>query len=127
MKRPKRKAIPLAVKAKVRERQNGRCAECGEPLDDKTEYDHRPPIVSRMVNVNGDDYHPPQNDPEFIEALHKPCHLFRTTGRLPGAEKTVTTKGSDAWLKAKFNRLEGRTKAKRKARWASRKIPSRKF
>ena len=43
-------------------------------------------------------------------------------GRKADAEKTVTTKGSDIWLKSKFNRLEGRTKQRPKA-----KIPSRPF
>lgn len=128
--RPKRKAIPRAVKLAVLERQRHRCAECGVKFEegDKIEYDHRPAIIARAVNVNGDDYHPPQNDHDFIDALHKPCHLSRTVGRLPGAEKTVTTKGSDVWLKAKFNRLEGRTKPKRKHQWPKgRKIRSRGF
>ena len=104
--RPKRKAIPPKVKAAVREQQKDRCAECGEPLGKHVEYDHRPAIIMRPVNVNGDDYFPPQNDPDCIDALHKLCHLKRTVGRIPGAEKTITTKGSDAHLAAKFRKLE---------------------
>jgi 5-methylcytosine-specific restriction endonuclease McrA len=124
MKRPARKAIPRAVKDKVLARQHSRCAACGRPFEqgDKIEYDHRPAIVMRAVNVEGTDYHPPQNDPEHIDALHKACHLRRTVGRLPGAEKTATTKGSDAWLAAKFRKLEGKNKPKRKQ-----SIPSRPF
>lgn len=93
------------------------------------EYDHRPPLFLREVNAEGTDYVPPQNDPHFIEALHKDCHLKRTVGRVVGAEKTVTTKGSDSWLRKKFNRLAREMnehlfgdKPKHK-----RKIPSRPF
>lgn len=120
--RPRRKAIPLSVKRTVMARQHDRCVDCGEPLDDTTEFDHRPALWARPVNASGTDYEPAQNDPAFIEGLHGPCHLKRTTGRLPGAERTITTKGSDAHLKAKFNRLEGRTKPRHK-----KKIPSRPF
>ncbi len=124
MKRPARKAIPRSIKDKVISRQVGRCAACRATfvVGDKIEYDHRPAIVMRAVNVEGTDYHPPQNDPEHIDALHKGCHLRRTVGRLPGAEKTATTKGSDAWLAAKFRKLEGKNKPKFK-----RKIQSRGF
>jgi hypothetical protein len=79
----------------------------------------------RAVNVEGTDYHPPQNDPDHIEALHKLCHLRRTVGRIPGAEKTITTKGSDAWLAAKFRKLEGKNKPKRRSRIATRGFPNR--
>ena len=114
--RPKRKNIPPKIKAAVTQRQNGHCAECRTifTVDDKIEYDHRPALVLRSVNVEKTDYHPPQNDPSFIEALHKLCHLKRTVGRIPGAEKTITVKGSDVWLAAKFRKLEGKNKPKRK-------------
>lgn len=122
--RPKRKAIPQRVKDIVLRRQKYNCVECGVALcdGDRVEYDHRPPIILRPINVNGDDYHPPQNDPDHIDALHTPCHLKRTIGRFPGAEKTITTKGSDAFLAAKFRKLEGKNKPKRKSA-----IPSRPF
>lgn len=121
MKRPKRKPIPKWVKDLVLARQKNCCAECGEALGFDTEYDHRPSILMRPVNEAGTDYIPPQNDPEATEALHKACHLKRTVGRIPGALRTITTKGSDAHLRGKFNKLEGRTvKLKRK-------IPSRPF
>ena len=122
--RPKRKAIQRKVKDAVLARQNHHCAECKTifTADDRIEYDHRPAIILRPVNVNGDDYFPPQNDPEFIEACHKPCHLRRTVGRLQGALKTITTKGSDSHLAAKFRKLEGKNKPKRKS-----SIPSRPF
>lgn len=133
--RPKRKAIPVGVKRTVLLRQANACSHCGVAFqpEDKIEYDHRPAIISRPVDEAGDDYVPAQNDPAFIDALHKPCHLQRTVGRFAGAEKTATTKGSDIWLKSKFNRLEGRTKQRPKAKipsrpnpWPKRKLPGRK-
>ena len=84
----------------------------------------------RAVDASGSDYEPPQNDPAFIEALHPACHQKRTTGRLPGAERTITTKGSDVGLAAKFRRLENRDTKPRKLRsFPSRKNPwpKRKF
>jgi 5-methylcytosine-specific restriction endonuclease McrA len=128
MKRPARKAIPRSVKDAVLKRQGDQCAECGDLFKggDKIEYDHRPAIIMRAVNVEGTDYHPPQNDPDHIEALHKLCHLKRTVGRIPGAEKTITVKGSDAWLAAKFRKLEGKNKPKLKAKIANRGFPKTK-
>lgn len=129
--RPKRKNIPKSVKIDVLFRQINRCAECRVLFDygDKIEYDHRPAIVMRSVNVDGTDYHPPQNDPEFIDALHKDCHLKRTVGRLPGASRTITTKGSDAHLAAKFRKLEGKNKPRKRQTIQSRGFPKmqRKF
>lgn len=132
--RPKRKAIPRWVKDTVLKRQNSHCAACKVIflVDDKIEYDHRPALVLRKIQ--GNEYWPPQNDPSYIDALHAACHLKRTVGRLPGAERTVTTKGSDAHLAAKFRKLEGRNKRKPRRTIAprgfskiKRKIPSRKF
>ena len=123
--RPKRKAIPQWVKQEAIARAGGRCVECNQPLADDTQFDHRPAIIMRDVNCDGDDYLPPQNDPKYIDPLHKVCHLRRTVGRLPGAEKTVTTKGSDAWLAAKFRKLEGKNKPKRKQSIPSRPFPNR--
>lgn len=116
--RPKRKRIPLGVQRAVEARQEGRCAHCGGPLGPDTEYDHRPPLWEREVSAEGTDYVPPQLDSDHIHALHVLCHLERTTGRKADAERTVTTKGSDAHRR----KLERRrtAKPKRKA-----KIPQR--
>lgn len=132
MTRPKRKAIPTSVKCDVLRRQRAHCAECKQPLwpSDPTEYDHRPAIILRSVNSAGTDYVPPQLDPDYIEALHADCHQKRTTGRKPGAARTVTTKGSDAHLAAKFRRIEGKNKPRRKSPIKSRgfaKGPKRKL
>lgn len=136
-KRPKRKAIPVSVKCEVLRRQRANCVECKQPLwpSDPTEYDHRPSLILRPVNAAGTDYEPPQNDPDYIEAIHASCHQKRTTGRKPGAERTITVKGSDIGLKTKFARLEGKTKPKRKvqikspgfAKGPKQKIQSRGF
>lgn len=134
--RPRRKNIPMAIKRMVRARQNNHCAECKTifTTDDKVQYDHRPAIILRKVSAAGMDYIPEQNDPLWIDALHKDCHLKRTVGRIPGALKTITTKGSDAHLAAKFRKLEGKTKRKPRQTIApcgfgpgKRKIPSRRF
>jgi 5-methylcytosine-specific restriction endonuclease McrA len=112
--RPRRKAITVRVKRLVLDRQRHRCAHCGALflIDDDIQFDHRPALEQRPVNEAGTDYVPAQLDPGFIEGLHESCHLQRTVGRKPGAERTVTTKGSDAWRAKKFRRLEGKTKPK---------------
>jgi hypothetical protein len=60
------------------------------------QFDHRPPLQDRPYDTDAGDFIPPQLDPVYIEAIDKQLHLFRTTGRAPGAEQTVTTKGSDS-------------------------------
>ena len=83
--RPKRKNIPKSVKAAVLARQHWLCAECGGMFrrDNKIEFDHRPAIIMRAVNVEGTDYHPPQNDPEFIQALA--CRMSSQTDDRPSS------------------------------------------
>ncbi len=118
--RPRRKAIPYWIRQSVGTHQNWRCAVCQVFLGDEIEFDHRPPLVMRPIRDDGSDYVPLQLDPRYIDALHPRCHLQRTVGRKPDAEKTVTTKGSDAWAAKKFRRLEN--PKRRRA-----KIPSRPF
>lgn len=91
-----RKAIPVKVKLQVAINQ-ARCASCSERLGStaETEFDHRPPLCDRPWIEDKQDYNPPQLDPAFIEALHCDCHLWRTSGRKPGAEVTTSTRGSD--------------------------------
>lgn len=103
--RPKRKAIPDAVKLRAVLRVEGRCRQCGERLGDLSglQFDHRPAIINRPVNEDGTDYVPAQLDPEFIEPLHIDCHDIRTNG--PGGEKRITTAGSDKHVAAKTKRL----------------------
>ena len=86
----------------------------------KLHLDHRPPLILRMFDLSTGKYHPDANDPRHLEYITIDEHQQRTTGRKIGAEKTVTTKGSDIHLKAKFARLESSPKPKQK-------IPSRPF
>lgn len=88
--------------------------------------DHDPALILRDYDPTVSDvaarYTPHAHDPNHLVYREKADHDRKTFGRKPGAERTVTTKGSDIWLKSKFNRLEGRTKPRRKV-----KIPSRPF
>ncbi len=91
--------------------------------------DHDPALILRQYNPRkkdvADRYTPHAHDPDALIYREKADHQQKTTGRKPGAAQTVTTKGSDIWIKSKFNRLEGRTKPKRKTKWPKRKIPNR--
>jgi hypothetical protein len=89
-------------------RQNHRCACCDISLSDGVEFDHRPPLRLREVDATSNDYLPPQDDPDYIDALTPECHQRRTTGRKQGALRTVTTLGSDAHTIAKIKRAERR-------------------
>jgi len=51
--------------------------------------------VQRDYDTEFGDFIPSQNNPEFIEAIYDRDHDYRTFGRKPDAEKTVTTAGSD--------------------------------
>jgi len=86
------------------------------------QLDHDPALILRKFNERTGKYTPDANDPAYLIYREKADHLQKTVGRKAGAERTVTTKGSDIWLKSKFNRLEGRTKPRRKSA-----IPSRGF
>jgi hypothetical protein len=96
-------------------------------LFDKPELHHSPALILRPYNSRIKDiaarYSPNANSPDSLVYLEASDHLQRTTGRKPGAERTVTTKGSDIGLKSKFNRLEGRTKKRLKAQIPARKNP----
>lgn len=89
--------------------------------------DHDPALVLRTYNPRIKDiasrYAPHAHDPDYLVYLAKADHQQKTTGRRPGAERTVTTKGSDIWVKTKFARLA--RKPKRKAKIASRPFQKR--
>lgn len=97
--------------------------------DGDHQLDHDPALVLRRFNKRIGKYSPPANDPDYLVYRRKGDHLQKTTGRKPGAERTITTKGSDVGLKTKFARLEkkkGRKRTKPR-RHAARKIQSRPF
>jgi hypothetical protein len=88
---------------------------------DELQLDHDPALILRKLNRRTGKYTPDANDPDYLVYRPKDEHQQKTTGRKPGAERTVTTKGSDIWLKTKFKKLENPTKKR------ARKIPSRPF
>jgi Mg-chelatase subunit ChlI len=76
-----RKPIPNKVKLEVIARE--------------FDFDHDPALVNRDYDTEAGDFIPRQNDPKKITARRKAEHAKKTYGREPGAEKTVTTRGSD--------------------------------
>ncbi len=88
--------------------------------DEKTHLDHDPALILRPFDEVTGKYTPDANDVNHLIYRTVAEHLEKTIGRKIGAEKTVTTKGSDVGLKAKFARLERAPKFKKK-------IPSRPF
>lgn len=76
-----RKDIPESTKKAVRKRYR---------------YDHRPALQDRDYDTEAGDFIPPQHDPACIDLIEDGQHDFRTFGRAPGAEQTVTTRGSDS-------------------------------
>jgi len=99
-----------------------------EVLGDVLQLDHDPALILRKYKVDrrkppAARFTPNANDPDYL--IYRPLddHGHKTTGRKPGATKTVTTKGSDVWLKSKFNRLEGRTKRRPKSKIPQRQNP----
>lgn len=82
------------------------------------QYDHRPPLNSRPYDTRAGDFIPPQNDPQHIFAVDKADHDERTFGRKAGAEKTVTTRGSDVGEAARAKKIQAND-AVHRARLAS--------
>lgn len=90
--------------------------------------DHDPALILRPYNPRIKDvasrYTPHAHDPDALVYREKTDHQQKTTGRKPGAERTITTKGSDVGLAAKFRRLENPS-PKRKQKIASRGFQKR--
>ena len=92
----------------------------------KYQLDHDPALILRKFRNDARlkpaaRYTPNANDPVHLIYRDTADHLQKTTGRKPGAAKTITTKGSDIGIKTKFAKLARRGK-KPKSR-----IPSRPF
>jgi hypothetical protein len=79
--------------------------------------DHDPALILRPYNPRIKDvaarYTPHAHDPDALIYRARDDHQLKTTGRRPGAARTITTKGSDIGLKTKFARLERGPKPKR--------------
>lgn len=105
----------------------------------KRALDHDPALILRPYNPRIKDvasrYTPHAHDPDALIYREKADHQQKTTGRKPGAERTITTKGSDIGIKTKFARLEKKKTRKKRTTIVSRgfgeprkmKIPSRPF
>lgn len=90
------------------------------------QLDHDPALILREFKPDKRKtvaawYAPNANDPDHLVYRSRTIHLQKTIGRKHDAEKTVTTKGSDIWLKTKFKRLENPSTKPRS------KIPGRPF
>lgn len=88
------------------------------------QLDHDPALENRQYKEAANYYYPDANDLDHLVYRSKAAHLFKTTGRRPDAERTVTSKGSDNWIAKKFRRLERKTKASKRPK---QKIRSRGF
>lgn len=113
--RPKRRAIPHAVRRIVAARQNYACGcGCGLPIvpGGSIEWDHSPSLRLREIAPDGLDYLPAQHDPDHIVARCKASHSRKTRGT--GA----TTAGTDIGAIKKLRKRERGPKPKRK--WQSR-------
>lgn len=95
-----RKAIPCRVKLQVVLDYIGNMpcdSEVTMPSWDAAdlEFDHDPALSFREYDTHAGDFIPAQHDPKFLVLRGKFAHLEKTTGRKEGADKTVTTRGSD--------------------------------
>ena len=88
--------------------------------DGKPNLDHDPALILRKFNSKTGQYVPDANDPNCLVYREKANHQQKTTGRRPGAARTVTTKGSDIGVRNKFERLE--RVPRRKKPWPKRKF-----
>ncbi len=88
-------------------------------LPEGAQLDHDPALILRRFDERTGKYTPDANDPAYLIYRDVKDHLRKTVGRKSDAEKTVTTKGSDVWLAAKFRRIDSPKKPKQK-------IPTRK-
>jgi len=110
--RPRRKAIPKALRQIAKDRQNGVCI-CGCGSSEGLEADHHPALILRLVNEAGTDYIPPQLDPDYIVMRCYRSHKAKTV--------------KDVKAKAKIHRIIRGRKPKRPMKSSGRKIPSRPF
>ena len=99
-----RKPIPARVKQAVIARE--------------FDFDHDPALVRRDYDTGAGDFIPPQNDPRHIIARRKAEHLEKTIGRKQGAERTVSTRGSDVGEAAAIGAAAGAIIARRRTKEA---------
>lgn len=93
----KRPSIPLATQVALLK------AFIRKVVGTDVNIDHRPPLSERQFNDETRDTIPSANDIAHLEVLTKADHDVRTFGL--GAEKRITTAGSDANRRAKVRAL----------------------
>jgi hypothetical protein len=98
------------------------------------EVDHSPALALRKYDTEAHDFIPPQGDLDYLVLLLKEDHQTKTTGRKPGAQRTVTTRDSDVGELKRTQRMRIREavrrdraarRDRRKISWPKRKLPSR--
>jgi hypothetical protein len=111
-----RKAIPTAIKLEVLLRtirqhfdKTGELPAVALTAAASIHFDHRPPLETRPYDTEREDFMPAQNDPAHLEAITDEVHFARTFGRKPGAEVTVTTRGSDVGEAARIRTIKDST------------------
>lgn len=70
------------------------------------EREHDPALELRAYDEATRTYDPPANDPRYIKLWRQECHQKKTHG--PGAERRVTTKGSDNHTARRIARLQAK-------------------
>ncbi len=113
--RPKRKAIPDAVKLRAVLRVEGRCRQCGERLGDLSglQFDHRPALVNDRSATTAPTTCPLSLTPSTSKPLHLKCHDTRTNG--PGGEKASPPLAATSTSPRR--RSGWRNGVRRRARW----------
>ena len=98
-------------------------------LQDAYRQESQHKIVRAELNPKTGKYTPDANAPAYLIYRDADAHQQKPTGRRPGAERTLTVKGSDIGIKTKFARLERKARAtiKPKGFGGTRKIASRPF
>jgi len=106
-----RKAIPDSVKVQVvldAIRRGEMWVWDKEISATDLQYDHDPGLLNRPYSLEVGDFIPAQNDPAFIVARLKADHLEKTTGRVAGAERAATTRGSDIGEAKRTRKIKNR-------------------
>jgi hypothetical protein len=70
------------------------------------DVDHDPALTNRPYDTEAEDFIPPQNDPDYLFLKRHAEHDEKTFGRKAGAERTVTTRGSDIGERARSRDIQ---------------------
>jgi hypothetical protein len=126
--RPARRDIPERVKLLVFLRQKGRCALTGARL---ASIWHSPSstttllLALRPVAPSGEDYDPPQLDPDHIQALHPDAHGEKTRGDQGQIAKAKRLAGAQVEHAEQMAGKEPGKPRRSPSRWPKRPFPKR--